>query len=452
MGSAAVVGWATICVASRTALRLGHTVFANGQRVRSTPIRDRLGSKVAAPSMGSCENQQQHATLSGRAVAEEYGRIETTGCCAASCTTFWERAWRSPCVDRSGSTPRAAEASQPVSAVDALSRGFDAECNVGQRWSEPRRREDERPECPCEDRDADDPVTDPDGHGKPDKIVRQGQDKDCEGCKARDSGELLATRRRRPLARSRSKALATGEKDTGPPVAACVCSFWPCGLESIWAHTGHLGPGTSVHATTRGGSKTVSDDPRSARSVTLPDSYTYPTEICAGFTANLMVGPPISCPAMRESDLLADIARRSAELQRQFPQVLIGPENDGAHVAAGPGGVLVSVDHVIEGRHVSGPLLEGATPLELVGRKAIARSVSDLAAMAGTPQWCWPQPRCQGIGRRAMADELFDHMHKWANHFGCPLVGGDIATQASRSGACVDHDGRGHAAQEGAGR
>lgn len=186
-----------------------------------------------------------------------------------------------------------------------------------------------------------------------------------------------------------------------------------------------------MHATTRGGSKTVSDDPRSARSVTLPDSYTYPTEICAGFTANLTVGPPISCPAMRESDLLAHIARRSAELQRQFPQVLIGPGDDCAHVAAGPGGVLVSVDHVIEGRHVSGPLLEGATPLELVARKAIARSVSDLAAMAGTPQWALATAALPGDWPQAMADELFDHMHKWANHFGCPLVGGDIATQAS---------------------
>ncbi len=160
---------------------------------------------------------------------------------------------------------------------------------------------------------------------------------------------------------------------------------------------------------------------------------------------------------MRESDLLAHIARRSAELQRQFPQVLIGPGDDCAHVATGAGGLLVSVDHLIEGRHVLGPLREGATSLDLVARKAIARSVSDLAAMAGTPQWALATAALPGDWPQAMADELFDHMHKWAKCFGCPLVGGDIATQRAGSAlvltttvAGMPHKTRGPVRRDGA--
>jgi len=130
---------------------------------------------------------------------------------------------------------------------------------------------------------------------------------------------------------------------------------------------------------------------------------------------------------MRESDLLSHIARRSAGLEKSFPQVLIGPGDDCAHLAADGRGVLVSVDHVIEGRHVKGPIREGATSLDMVARKAIARSVSDVAAMAGTPAWSLATAALPADWPQALADELFDDMHRWANHFGCPLVGGDIA-------------------------
>lgn len=125
---------------------------------------------------------------------------------------------------------------------------------------------------------------------------------------------------------------------------------------------------------------------------------------------------------MRESDLLAHIAARSANLAARFGQVVVGPGDDCAVVRTPSGDdLLLTVDHLVEGRHV-----DPGTPVDLIARKAVARSVSDIAAMGGVPSWglataCLPRGEVR-------ADALFDAMHRWANHWGCPLVGGDIST------------------------
>ncbi|HLO41915.1 MAG TPA: thiamine-phosphate kinase [Phycisphaerales bacterium] len=131
---------------------------------------------------------------------------------------------------------------------------------------------------------------------------------------------------------------------------------------------------------------------------------------------------------MIESALLAHIYARSKGLER-FPQVLVGPGDDCAVLAvSGGGSILLTVDHLVEGRHVP-PLSPTPTRTELdaAARKAIARSVSDIAAMGGTPiaslaTACMPPGFPQ-----AAADQLFDRMHFWAQHFNAPLIGGDIA-------------------------
>ncbi|MCB9840444.1 MAG: thiamine-monophosphate kinase [Phycisphaeraceae bacterium] len=124
---------------------------------------------------------------------------------------------------------------------------------------------------------------------------------------------------------------------------------------------------------------------------------------------------------MRESDLLSHIYQRSAGLAAAFGQVVVGPGDDCAVVRT-PGGdeILLTTDQLVEGRHY-----EPGTPIDLIARKAIARSVSDIAAMGGTPTWSLATA-CLPRGYKH-ADELFDAMHHWARHWGCPLVGGDIA-------------------------
>jgi thiamine-monophosphate kinase len=82
--------------------------------------------------------------------------------------------------------------------------------------------------------------------------------------------------------------------------------------------------------------------------------------------------------------------------------------------------LLITVDQLVEGRHY-----EPATDLDLVARKAMARSISDIAAMAGEPVWATATGLlAEGFAR---GDELFGAMKRWAEHWAAPLIGGDIA-------------------------
>lgn len=139
---------------------------------------------------------------------------------------------------------------------------------------------------------------------------------------------------------------------------------------------------------------------------------------------------------MRESELLSHIYGRSADLAAAFPYILAGPGHDCAVVALPRGdAVLLKVDQVVEGAHFRGPA-GGATPINLIARKSIARAVSDIAAAGGAPIAALAAATLPpGCG---YADELFDAMSRWARHWGCPLVGGDIASWKRHGGT----DGR----------
>lgn len=133
---------------------------------------------------------------------------------------------------------------------------------------------------------------------------------------------------------------------------------------------------------------------------------------------------------MREGELLNRIFARSATVRDAFPAVEVGPGDDCAVVVA-PGGprLLLKVDQVVEGRHFT-----TETPLDLIARKAIARAVSDIAAMAGTPLAALVGAALPHGYEQARADALYDALLKWSLHFGCPLVGGDTAMFARGGG------------------
>ncbi len=126
---------------------------------------------------------------------------------------------------------------------------------------------------------------------------------------------------------------------------------------------------------------------------------------------------------VREDELLERIRRRSADLAEAFGGVVVVGPGDDCAVVRTPGGgeLLLTVDQLVVGRHV-----EPDAGVDLIARKAIARSVSDIAAMGGSPVWAM----ATGLLPRSYqdADALFDRMSHWARHWGCPLVGGDIAT------------------------
>lgn len=139
---------------------------------------------------------------------------------------------------------------------------------------------------------------------------------------------------------------------------------------------------------------------------------------------------------MRESELLSHIYERSRGLIAPGAKVIVGPGDDCAVVdvsvqtetnaaranssIAFANHLLLKVDQVVEGRHFTSD-----APIDLIARKAIARAISDIAAMGGSPM----VSLCGAIlpANYAHANELFDATARWAMHFGAPLVGGDIS-------------------------
>lgn len=133
---------------------------------------------------------------------------------------------------------------------------------------------------------------------------------------------------------------------------------------------------------------------------------------------------------MRELDLLEHMERRAREYLGRFDQVLIGPGDDCAVVRSPSGdAMLLTVDHVVEGRHV--PRLTrpaSVEALEAMARKALARSLSDIAAMGGLPvaalaTACFPE----GFDHED-AQRLADALHRCGANWSCPVVGGDVST------------------------
>jgi thiamine-monophosphate kinase len=111
--------------------------------------------------------------------------------------------------------------------------------------------------------------------------------------------------------------------------------------------------------------------------------------------------------------------------------IAVGPGDDMASIApeACRHGVLAACDQVVEGRHFTRD-----TPLALVGRKAVARNVSDVAAMAAEP--IATLASCV-LPRRIGADgaqTLLESVRRHAEHWGAPLIGGDTAVHDDPDG------------------
>jgi len=128
---------------------------------------------------------------------------------------------------------------------------------------------------------------------------------------------------------------------------------------------------------------------------------------------------------MRELELLSHIYRSNPALPGT---VTIPPGDDMGALTVGGGRALVTVDQLADGVHFDLTI----HPLEKIGRKAITRNLSDVAAMAAKPVGavaaaCLPK----GFGEER-AKTLFDAMRATAESFDCPLIGGDISTWDQR--------------------
>lgn len=123
---------------------------------------------------------------------------------------------------------------------------------------------------------------------------------------------------------------------------------------------------------------------------------------------------------MREWEILSHVFRANASLGEA---VTIPPGDDMGAVTVGGAQVLVTVDQVADGVHVD----TATMPIEKIGRKAVTRNLSDVAAMAARPVGAVAAaslPRGFGAARTR---QLFDAMRRTGEAYGCPLFGGDVS-------------------------
>lgn len=126
---------------------------------------------------------------------------------------------------------------------------------------------------------------------------------------------------------------------------------------------------------------------------------------------------------MSESDHIAWLMSRIGS----DPRVPIGLGDDTAAVrlpGCGQQPILVTTDMLLEG---SCFLLEEAGPW-LVGRKALAVNLSDIAAMAGEPVAAVVSLGLPREGGQALAEQLYLGMAAIAEEFNTAIVGGDTNT------------------------
>ena len=76
--------------------------------------------------------------------------------------------------------------------------------------------------------------------------------------------------------------------------------------------------------------------------------------------------------------------------------------------------------------------LEWSSP-RLLGHKALAVSLSDIAAMGGSPSWALISIGVpEGIWSTKFLDEFYEGWHELASHFDVDLVGGDVSRTTNR--------------------
>lgn len=123
---------------------------------------------------------------------------------------------------------------------------------------------------------------------------------------------------------------------------------------------------------------------------------------------------------MRESRLLEHIFAANATFGGR---VVIPPGDDMGAVRIGDRVVLVTVDQVADGVHIRA---EAMTPQQ-IGRKAMARSLSDVAAMAADPVAAVVAASLPRDYPADHAEQLCDAMRQFGDQYDCPIIGGDVS-------------------------
>lgn len=122
---------------------------------------------------------------------------------------------------------------------------------------------------------------------------------------------------------------------------------------------------------------------------------------------------------MREFDLLSHVYNANAALPAQ---VTIAPGDDMGAIQLTDTQSLVTVDQLADGVHFD----LATTSLKRIGRKAVTRNLSDVAAMGAIPSGAVVAACLPLDFGKARTLELFDAIRQTAAEYNCPLFGGDI--------------------------
>jgi thiamine-monophosphate kinase len=123
---------------------------------------------------------------------------------------------------------------------------------------------------------------------------------------------------------------------------------------------------------------------------------------------------------MRESDFIEWIRSRSSFDAAAVP---VGPGDDAAVVTAAGRQFLITTDQSLDGVH----FVYGRDPVHQIGRKAMARNLSDIAAMGGRPIAAVATVAVPPEVSEEDARGLYFGLTSLSEDFTCPLVGGDVA-------------------------
>ncbi|HUT57779.1 MAG TPA: thiamine-phosphate kinase [Phycisphaerae bacterium] len=128
---------------------------------------------------------------------------------------------------------------------------------------------------------------------------------------------------------------------------------------------------------------------------------------------------------MREGQLIDWIRRQGRVSQAAVP---VGPGDDCAVVRCGGKKLLITTDQVLDGVHF---VLREHGPAA-AGRKAMARNLSDVAAVAGVPLAAVATVALPRGMAMSAAKAIYRGMESLGRRFGCPIVGGDVGCWAGK--------------------
>lgn len=122
-----------------------------------------------------------------------------------------------------------------------------------------------------------------------------------------------------------------------------------------------------------------------------------------------------------EHEYIKWLKDETASFAQSHPNLLLGIGDDAAIVDLKSGATVISTDMLADGVH----FVVGQTPLAMIGRKAMAVNLSDLAAMAARPVCAvvsFMMPRSFSM---IDAQELTGGLMEIAGQYGVAIVGGD---------------------------